>query len=93
MHALLSFRHFMVDDDDVDRARPDQRIGDFERLLAVVGLRYEQVVDVHAQFLCVEAVESVLGVDERRDAAGFLRLGDGVDRQGRLTRRLGARCV
>jgi len=32
----------------------------------------------------------VLGVDERRDASGFLRLGDGVDRQGRLTRRLGA---
>ena len=32
----------------------------------------------------------MLGVDERRDAAGFLRLGDGVDRQGRLTRRLGA---
>ena len=78
-----------VDDDDVDGARADQRVGDFERLLAVVGLRNEQVVDVHAQFLRVEAVESVLGVDERRDASGFLRLGDGVDRQGRLARGFG----
>jgi hypothetical protein len=31
----------------------------------------------------------VLGVDEGRDAAGLLRLGDGVNRQRGLARRLG----
>ena len=53
------------------------------------GCEIEQVVDVHAQFLCVETVEGVLGVDEGRDAAGLLRLGDGVNRQRGLARRLG----
>jgi len=71
-------------------ARTDQRVGDFERLLAVVGLRDEQVVDVHAEFLCVETVERMLGVDEGCDAARLLRLGDRMDRQRRLARRFGA---
>ena len=94
-HLALDFgfggegRH-RVDDDDVDGARADQRVGDFECLFAVVGLRDEQVVHVHAQFLGIEAVEGVFGVDEGRDAARLLRLGDGVDRQCGLARRFGA---
>jgi hypothetical protein len=32
----------------------------------------------------------VLGIDEGADAAALLRLGDGVQRQRRLARRLGA---
>jgi hypothetical protein len=44
-------------------------------------VRDEQVVDVHAEFLCVETVECVLGVDEGCDAARLLRFGDGVDGQ------------
>ena len=39
-----------VDHDDVDSIRANQRFGDFERLLAVVGLRDEQIVNVHAEF-------------------------------------------
>ena len=40
-----------VDDDDVDGAGADQHLGDLERLLAVVGLRDQQVVDVDAELL------------------------------------------
>jgi len=50
----------------------------------------EQVVDVHAEFLCVETVERMRGVDEGCDAARLLRLGDRMDRQRRLARRFGA---
>ena len=82
-------RGHRVDDDDVDAARADEHFDDFERLLAVVGLRDEQVVDVDAQLLRVRRVERVLGIDERRHAAKLLRLGDHLQRQRRLARRLG----
>ena len=61
----------------------------FKGLLAVVGLRDEQVVDIDAQLLGIGAVEGVLGVDECGNTARLLRLGDGVDGQRRLTRRFG----
>ena len=61
---------------------------DFERLLAVVGLRDEQVVEIDAELLRVGRVERVLGVDERRHAAELLRFGDDLQRQRRLARRL-----
>ena len=57
-------------------------------LLSGVGLRDEELVDVDAQLAGVLGVERVLGVDERRDAAGALRVGDRVQGQRRLTRRL-----
>ncbi len=79
-----------VDDDDVDGTGTDQVVGNLQGLLAVVGLRNEEVVDVNTQFLGVEAVEGVLGVDEGGNAAGFLAFGDGVDGQGGLTGTLGA---
>ena len=60
-----------VDDDDVDGVGADQQLADLQRLLAGVGLRDEQVVEVHAQPLGPGGVERVLGVDERGDAAGF----------------------
>ena len=40
-----------VDDDDVDAVRADEHFDDLERLLAVVGLRDEQVVEVDAELL------------------------------------------
>ena len=79
-----------VDRDDVERTRADQQLGDLERLLAGVGLRDEQVVDVDADPLRVRRVHRVLGVDERADAAAPLRLGDHVVHERRLPRRLGA---
>ena len=66
----------------------DEHFDDFERLLAVVGLRDQQVVEVDAELLRVGRVERVLGVDERRHAAQLLRLGDDLQRERGLARRL-----
>ncbi len=79
-----------VDDDQVDRARAHERVGDLERLLAVVGLADEQLVDVDAELARVARVERVLGVDERRDAALLLALRDRVECERGLAARLRA---
>ena len=86
--ALRHQRGHRVDDDDVDAARADEHLDDLERLLAVVGLRDQQVVEIDAELLRVRRVERVLGVDERRHAAELLRLGNHLQRQRRLARRL-----
>ena len=79
-----------VDDDDVDAARADQRLGDLERLLAGVRLADQQLVHVDAAGPGIARVERVLDVDERGDAAARLGLGDDVLADGRLARRLRA---
>ena len=73
-----------VDDDHVDRAGADQHVGDFQRLLAGVGLGDEQPVGVHPELLGVLRVERVLGVDEGGDPAGLLCVGGRVQRHGGL---------
>ena len=83
-------RRDRVDDDDVERAGADQHVGDLERLLTGVGLGDEQRVGVDAERLGVLGVERVLGVDERRDAAGLLRVGDRVQGDGGLAEALRA---
>ena len=65
-----------VDGDDVERARANEELGDLETLLASVGLRDEQLVDIDADAPRVLGVDRVLCVDERADAATALRLGD-----------------
>jgi hypothetical protein len=79
-----------VDRHDVDGAGADQQVGDLERLLAVVGLGHQQLVDVHADALRVGGVHRVLGVDERADAAHPLGVGQHVVEQRGLARRLRA---
>ena len=83
-------RRDRVDRDDGERAGADEQLADLERLLARVGLRDEQLVDVDADPLGVRRVHRVLRVDERADAAAALRLGDHVVDERRLTGRLGA---
>ena len=73
-----------VDRDDVDRAGADEHVRDLERLLAVVGLRDQQLVDVDADPLRVQRVHRVLGVDERAHAAEALGLGEDVVDERRL---------
>ena len=68
----------------------DQRRGDLQRLLAVVRLRDQQVVHVHAQLAGVDRIERVLHVDERRHAARLLGLGDHLQRDRGLAGRLRA---
>ena len=70
---------------DVHGAGAHQHVRHLERLLAVVGLRDQQLVDVDADPLRVQRVHRVLGVDERAHAAELLRLGDHVVDQRRLT--------
>ena len=67
-----------VDDDAVDAAGADERLGDLERLLAGVRLADEQLVDVDAAGPGVARIEGVLDVDEGDDAAARLGLGDDV---------------
>ena len=57
--------------------------------MAPERIRNEEVVHVHTQFLGIEAVEGMLGIDEGGDAAGFLAFGNGVDGQSGLTGTLG----
>ena len=59
-----------VDRHDVERAAADEHLGDLERLLAVVGLGDQQVVDVDADGAGVVWVHGVLGVDEGPIEAG-----------------------
>jgi hypothetical protein len=76
-----------IDHQHVDRVRSHQRIGDLQRLLAGVGLRHDQFVDVDAQLLGIDRIERMFGVDEGGGAARLLRLGDGMQRERRLARR------
>ncbi len=69
-------------------ARAHQHVGDFERLLAGVRLRDQQIVDIDAQLAGIDRIERVLGVDVRGGAARLLHLGDDLQRQGRLAGRL-----
>ena len=64
--ALGRQRRDRVDDEHVDRAGAHQRIGDLERLLAGVGLRDQQVLDLDAELLGIGRIERMLGVDEAR---------------------------
>src|SRR5438552_5091112 len=68
----------------VNGARADQRFGDLQRLLAVIGLGDEQVVHIHAEFFGVSGIERVLGIDKRRQAAGLLRFRDHLQGDGGL---------
>src|SRR6266545_883003 len=93
-HLSLDFgarheRGDRVDDDHVDAAGADEHFDDFERLLAVVRLRDEEVFELHAELAGVLRVERVLGVDEGRHPAGLLRLRDDLERERGLARRLG----
>ncbi|MNE12055.1 hypothetical protein D3C80_1048350 [compost metagenome] len=83
-------RRHGVDDDHVNRVGAHQHVGDFQRLLAGVRLRHQQVVDIHAELAGVVGVESVLGVDEGTGGAQLLRFGDHRQGQGGFTGGLGA---
>jgi len=79
-----------INDQHVDGAGAHESFGDLQCLLARVGLRNQQVVDVHAQFFGVGGVEGVLGIDKSGQAAQLLRLGDDLQADGRLARGFGA---
>ena len=77
-----------VDDDDVDRPRPAEHVGDLERLLTGVGLRDQQLVDIDTDRPGVDRIHRVLGVDVGTDATVALCLGHDVHGEGGLAGRL-----
>ncbi len=83
-------RRDRIDDDDVDAARAHQHVGDFQRLLAGVRLRDQQVADVDAELARVDRIERVFGVDVGGDAARLLHLRDDLQAQRGLAGRFGA---
>ena len=86
---LRNERRNRVDDNEVDRARAHKRLGYLERLLAAVGLRNKQVLDLYAEILGVDGVERMLRVDECSGSAVLLYLGGDMQRKRRFTRRFG----
>ncbi len=95
-HLAFDFRarrqgRHRVHDDQVDGAAANQGFGDFQRLLARVGLRHEEVIGLHAKFSRIGQIQRMLRIDERGHATGFLHLGDRVQGQGCLARRLRAK--
>ena len=79
-----------INNDQINGPGAGQRINDFKRLLAGVGLRNQQLLQVDAEFLCVLNVQRMFGIDEGAGAADFLHLGNHLQRQRGLARRLGA---
>ena len=79
-------RRHRVDHHNVDAAGTHQRVGDFQRLFAGVGLGDQHFVDVDAQLLGIDRIERMFGVDIGGDAALLLGLGHHVQRQGGLAR-------
>src|SRR5262249_5607491 len=85
LRARHQGRH-RIDDQNVDRAGAHQRVGDFQRLLAGVRLRNQKIVDIDAELARIDRIERMFGIDESADAALFLRLGQAMQSQRRLTR-------
>ena len=82
--GLRHQRRHRVHDDDVHAVGAHQHLDDLQRLLAVVGLRHQQVVEINPELLGICGVERVLGVHEGRHAARLVRLGNDLQRQRRL---------
>ena len=55
-------------------------------MLAGIGLRDQQVVDIDPQLAGINRVERMLGVDKGADATGLLRFSDTMQRKGGFTR-------
>ena len=90
-HLALKFRprrqcRDRIDDKNVDSAGSDQRVGNFQRLLAGVGLGDQKVVEIDPKLAGIDGIERVLGIDKGADAATALRLGHRMKRQCRLSR-------
>ena len=75
-----------IDDQHIDGAGAHQRVGDFERLLAGIRLRDQQIFEIDAELAGIDRIERMLGIDEGADAALLLGFGDGLQRQRRLAR-------
>ena len=69
-----------IDDQNIDRARADERVGNLERLLAGIGLGDQQIVDIDPELAGIGRIERVLGIDKGAGPAAALRFGDHMQR-------------
>src|SRR6516164_1858573 len=82
-HLTLEFgarnegRH-RIDDQDIYRARAHQRVSDLERLLARIGLRNQELVDIDPELASVSRIESMFRIDESASPTPALSLGNYV---------------
>src|SRR6185437_9625731 len=84
------FRHECrhgIDHQHIDLSRGHQVTCDLQRLFAIIGLRDEQVIDVHAELAGIRRVKRVLHVDEGGDSAALLGFGNDLKRDGGFARR------
>ena len=88
--GLRHQRRHRIDDDDVKSPGTNEHVGDFQRLLPVVRLRNDERIGIDAQVARIHGIKGVLGVDERGHATVLLRVGDHMQRQRGLARRLRA---
>ena len=86
--GLRHERRDRVQHDDVNRARTDEGIHDFQGFLACRRLGDQQLADVHAQIPGIFRVHGVLGIDKGSNAAEALGFGNNVVGDSRLARRL-----
>src|SRR5690606_4349812 len=80
-------RGYRIHNQYINGSRPDEVIGNFQRLLSIVRLRNEQVIYIHTQLLGVIFVKSMFRIDEGGHAAFLLRFGDHMNGQGGFARR------
>ncbi len=78
-------RSYGVNNNNVDRAGPHHGFRDLKGLFSAVRLGDIQIIDIDADILRIDRVQSMLGIDESGDAAALLHLGDHVQRQGCFT--------
>ena len=76
-----------VNDDNVYCARTRQGVTDFQCLLAGVRLGAQQVIDIDAQFTCIDWVQRVFSIDKRTSFTFALGCGDHLQRQRGFTGR------
>ena len=74
-----------VNDDDIDTARADKCLGDFQSLFAVVRLREEKAVQINSDGLGASRVDGMLGIDECGNSTGFLGFGNDVESESSFT--------
>ncbi len=75
-----------VDDNHADRAGAHQRIDNLQCLLAGVGLRDQQFIQIDAQFSGIDRIKRMFRINKGADPAFFLFFGDAVQCQSRLAR-------
>ena len=89
-HLALNFssrcqRRHRVNDDDIDRTRTSEHVGDLKRLFTRVRLRDQQLVNVNTNRPGVDRIHCMFGIDIRTHATVTLGLGDDMHGECGLT--------